>query len=647
MFFLSLACVDISASEPFDGQEDTTGIKMQYSIEEVKITASGLFSLNQQMERILSAFESNEIELAPAGNLQDILEYYISADIRSRGAEGVQADAAIRGGTFDQTLILLNGVNISDPQTGHHSLNLPVSLNQVERIEFLNGRAAASYSPAAFSGAINIITKEPDENSAALYAVLGSFGYSDFEVNGNFKTGEAAHLISGSLKKSDGYIDNTDFHISSVYYSNNIKSDKGRMNWQAGLSEKAFGANSFYSPEYPDQFEEIGSSFISGRWSSSGRLHFTPVIYYRRNADKFMLFRGNAPDWYRDHNYHRTDTWGGNMSAWLLWPAGKTTFGTEYRSENILSSLLGEPSDKLVPVSGEDAYYTNSDSRSKLSAHIEHACFFSDWILTAGGILSYISGSTAGLYFLPGMEIRIPAGSSLRAGLSWQRAMRLPTFTDLYYSGPVNIGNPLLKPEYSNTLDGELKINKKYLKGHIGLFYRIGRNMIDWIRYDTGELWQSQNLTEVRSYGAELQVELDLNKLLEGAGPDNMRLGYYFNDQFKGESDFISYYVLDYLKHKFIVSVTHNITPNVSINVRCNFQDRAGTYSAYINNGISVEKSYLPFWLFDSKAMYQNKCIKFFVSVNNIFNKRYFDLGNIMQPGIWIKGGFSYKFNFN
>ncbi len=645
-FLSTLTFLLSSFSVSFAEKQDTTDIKMQYSIDEVKVTASGLSSFNQQISRILSVIESKEIELAPAENIQDILEYYVSTDIRGRGAEGVQADAGIRGGTFDQTLILLNGVNISDPQTGHHNLNMPVSLSQIERIEFLNGSSAGIHSPDAFSGAINIITKEPEGNFANPSAVVGSFGYSNVGISGNFKTGEAFHSISSEVKKSDGCIHNTDFNISSIYYSSLIKNERGKMDWQAGLSDKAFGANSFYSPKYADQFEEIASYFISGRWSSSGRLHFTPVIYYRRNVDKFMLFRDNAPDWYQDHNYHRTDTWGGNLSTWFLWPAGKTTVASGYRSENILSSVLGKPLDKPVPVRKEDANYTKSDYRSKFSAYLEHIYFISDWRFVAGGMLNYISGNNGGLYFFPGMELSFLISPAIILDLSWSRAMRLPTYTDMYYSSPTNIGNPLLEPEYSGTLEGGIELKNEYFKGQFTLFYRNGHNMIDWIKYEADDLWQSQNLTEVKCYGAEIQFDVDVKRFLDCVGTENIRFSYYYNDQVKGQYEFISYYALDYLKHKFIASVNQNIIKNFSVNLKGSYQNRAGTYSYYINNGTTVEKSYLPFWLFDLKAMYQNSSMKVHFSINNIFNKKYFDIGNIIQPGIWIKAGFSYKLNF-
>ena len=140
-------------------EQDTSDVKMQYDLDEIEVSAQRTPALYSQVARIISVIESKEIEAAPAQSVQDLLEYVAGVDVRQRGAEGVQADVSVRGGTFDQTLILLNGINITDPQTGHHNLNLPVSLAQIERIEVLEGPAARVYGPNAFSGAINIVTK--------------------------------------------------------------------------------------------------------------------------------------------------------------------------------------------------------------------------------------------------------------------------------------------------------------------------------------------------------------------------------------------------------------------------------------------------------------------------------------------------------
>jgi iron complex outermembrane receptor protein len=130
-------------------EQDTTEIKMEYDLAEIEVSAQRSPALYSQVARIVSVIERKEIESSPAQSVQDLLEYVAGVDVRQRGVEGVQADVSIRGGTFDQTLILLNGINITDPQTGHHNLNIPLSLSQIERIEILEGPAARVYGPNA------------------------------------------------------------------------------------------------------------------------------------------------------------------------------------------------------------------------------------------------------------------------------------------------------------------------------------------------------------------------------------------------------------------------------------------------------------------------------------------------------------------
>jgi len=643
---LLLALICYSASEAYSQKQDTAGIKMQYSLDEVKITASGLMSVNSKMDRILTVFEADDLENSPAGSLQDILDYHISVDLRNRGPEGVQGDITLRGGTFDQTLILLNGVNITDPQTGHHNLNIPVNLSQIERVEFLNGNSVREYGQAAFSGAVNIVTKEPAGNSAGVSLSKGGFDFSEVTLSGNIKTGELCHALGTDFKKSEGYIDNTDFKISSLYYSNIYKSGKGSIVSQGGITHKAFGANSFYTPKYPDQFEEIFSSLFSVKWISSGRMHFTPLVYFRINTDKFLLFRDMAPDWYQGHNYHRTGIWGGKFNSWHLWRWGKTAYGAEYRSEKIISSVLGEEMKKRIKVPREDAFYLYWKNRATSSFFFEHSFYLYNLTFSAGGIVNHISDND-GLNFFPGVDLNYQISPATRAELTWNRSMRMPTFTDLYYSGPSNIGNSSLNPEKSDLFEGSVKVNNAFIKSNIAVFYRIGYDMIDWIKREEDDLWQSQNHTEIRSLGGEIQFRFNTGMLFNGKGPENLYLGYYFNNQIKEHGELVSYYLLDYLRHKFVASVNFSITDNIFFNLINYYQDRAGTFTQYININDSVEKPYTPFWLFDAELLMQFKKLKISLSAINLFDNSYMDLGNIIQPGRWLKAGVSYNINFN
>ena len=629
------------------GEQDTTEVKMQFDIDEIEVSAQRSPALYSQVARIISVIESEEIEATPAQSVQELLEYVAGVDVRQRGAEGVQADVSIRGGTFDQTLILLNGINITDPQTGHHNLNLPISLSQIERIEVLEGPAARVYGPNAFSGAINIVTKQSGKKRIELSVGGGSFEYFDANLSGSFKTGKLNHSVAVNRKSSKGYINNTDFVISNIFYSNLINAEKGKFSFQVGASQKAFGANSFYTPKYPNQYEETKTLFTSAKWESDSKLHITPVIYWRRHQDRFELFRDNPAPWYKNHNYHLTNVYGANLNSWVQWKLGKTAFGVEFRSENILSNVLGEEIDVPQNVPGEDAEFTKSTSRNIVSLFLEHFVYLNKWTATVGLMSNHISGSNLGINVFPGVDVSYNLTSELKIFSSLNTSLRMPTFTDLYYSGPTNIGNPTLNPEKSITFEGGFKLNRNFIQGHAVVFYRQGKDIIDWVKMDGDEVWQPQNLTQLNSLGTELQVLFNLRKQFGNPFPNKLMFSYFYNNLEKENFDFVSNYVLDNLKHKFVGSINQSVTKNIIVDFRILFQDREGTYTEFVDSDWGSEVEYKPFWLFDIKMNYNWNYLTVFVSANNIFDLRYNDIGNVIQPGRWIKAGFFYQFNID
>lgn len=648
---ISVLSINYFTSVPANAIEvatDTTEVKMEYDLDEIEVSAQRSPALYSQVARIVSVIERKEIEASPAQSVQDLLEYVAGVDIRQRGAEGVQADISIRGGTFDQTLILLNGINITDPQTGHHNLNLPISLSQIERIEILEGPAARVFGPNAFSGAINIVTRQADSKFVKLQLSRGSFGYFDGNFSGSFKTGKLQHSLSLNKKQSDGYIQNTDFDINNLYYSNQINTLKGKMSFQLGFSEKGFGANSFYTPKYPNQFEEIKTLISSVKWESNSKFHLTPAFYWRRNQDRFELFRDNPPSWYSTHNYHLTNTFGGNLNSWVQSKFGKSAFGIEYRSENILSNVLGEEMDSPEKVPGEDAAFTKSKTRNTISGFLEHVYYANKWTLSAGLLSNYISESGTGINFFPGIDASYKISTSFNVFSSFNTSLRMPTFTDLYYQGPTNIGNPDLKPEKTTSFEGGFKLNSNLIQGHWIGFYRKGINTIDWVKKDESEKWQPQNLTQLSSYGIEIQLHFSLKKYFGLNLPNNVNLNYFYNALDKEEGqNYISNYVLDNLRHKLVGSINQTVFRNFNIDLKAVFQDREGAYTKFYNGNWGNEVEYNPFWIFDGKVNYNWKNLQIYISVNNILNLNYIDIGNVVQPGRWAKVGISYQLDFN
>lgn len=643
--------------------QDTSEVKMEYDLDEIEVSAQRSPALYSQVARIISVIESREIEAAPAQSVQDLLEYVAAIDVRQRGTEGVQADVSVRGGTFDQTLILLNGINITDPQTGHHNLNLPVSLAQIERIEILEGPAARVYGPNAFSGAINIVTRQSENSEVSAAVSGGSFGYFDGNLSGSFLTGKMQHMLAFNGKRSDGYTNNTDFDELNGFYSNQLNTKKGVLKFQLGLSEKGFGANSFYTPKYPNQYEATKTLFTSLKWEGSGPLHLTPVVYYRRHHDRFELYRTDKyqetndgynvwqndtlPSWYTGHNYHLTNVYGANLNSWIKWAAGKTAFGVEFRREQIYSNTLGIDMDEPKDVPGEDAQFTKSDDRNTVSGFLEHAYYINDWTFTAGLMANYISGSDLGLNVFPGIDVSYNVSDAVKIYSSYNTSLRMPTFTDLYYDGPSNIGNPDLKPEKSATLEGGLKLRSKLVRGHAVLFYRHGKDIIDWVKEDpTAEIWQPQNLTEINNLGTEIQAQLLFRNEYGNQYP-NVQVSYLYNNIEKGNADFVSNYALDNLKHKLVGSVSQQLAKGLTLDLHFVFQDREGSYTQFENKIPVGEVAYDPFWVFDGKLNYRHKKFTLFASVNNIFDKQYNDIGNVIQPGRWFKTGVTFKIGLN
>lgn len=407
----------------------------------------------------------------------------------------------------------------------------------------------------------------------------------------------------------------------------------------------------FYTPKYPNQFEEIKTLISSLKWESNSKLHLTPAVYWRRNQDRFELFRDNPQSWYTTHNYHLTNTYGGNLNSWVQSDLGKSAIGIEFRSENILSNVLGDELDSPVKVPNEDAVFTKSKTRNIISGFLEHVYYSNKLTISAGVLSNYISESKTGFIFFPGIDIGYKILPSVNIFSSFNTSLRMPTFTDLYYQGPTNIGNIDLKPEKTASFELGIKLNSDLIQAYLVGFYRNGKDIIDWVKkYDSdeSEKWQTQNLTQLNSYGTEIQMQFNLKKYYGHNLPDNINVNYFYNNLDKEEGqNFISYYVLDNLKHKFVGTINQTVFRKININLKVLFQDRAGSYTQYENNNLGSDKKYEPFWIFDGKINYTLGNLRFYVSVNNIFNQNYVDIGNVIQPGRWAKVGISYELDFD
>ena len=157
---LTYASAESVSTDPVVTDSTATTTAREMMLEEVSVTGSRAPLTKSQAARMVTVLDRQAIAQAPVQSINDLLKYAIGVDVRQRGPIGAQTDISIRGGTSEQIILLLNGINICDPQTGHNAMDLPVDLNDIVRIEVIEGPAGRIYGTSSLVGAINVVTRE-------------------------------------------------------------------------------------------------------------------------------------------------------------------------------------------------------------------------------------------------------------------------------------------------------------------------------------------------------------------------------------------------------------------------------------------------------------------------------------------------------
>ena len=612
----------------------------EQELEELVVTASSVELPLSQASKIVTLITKTEIERSPSQSVQELLNNVASIDVMQRGPHGVQSDISLRGGSFDQVAILLNGINLTNPQTGHYSFDIPINLSDIERIEVVQGPTSLVYGASAFAGGINIITKKDKESNGYVNVQRGMHNLLSTEARGAYKASSSLHQLSAGYSQSDGYMDNSDYNILNLLWQSRFYIDKNTVDLQLGFNNKEYGANTFYSPSYPNQFDDTESIFISLKGETNGKLKLIPLLYSNRHYDCFQLIREgtpDVPDWYTNHNYHRTDVFGANLTFQYASQWGITSFGGEFRNEGIISNVLGKPMETAI------GNYTKSDNRTAINYFAEQNFLFDKVTLSIGALLNHNTANTNQFDFYPALNSSYRIDNNVTLFASWNKATRMPTFTDLYYTTQTHIGNSNLESEKSESLEAGLKFSNHSINGNLTAFYMKGSNLIDWVKPNEEALWESRNHSKINKRGVETSINLNLKEMLGKSLPlHSLSIGYLYPNQNLVEDELISNYTLNHLRHKFTASLQHNIVRNLSMSWNFRWQDRTGSYLKYVDLKPGEITPYEQFGLLDIKLNYKLRNINLYTNINNVFNTEYLDLGNLPQPGIWMMMGMNY-----
>jgi len=613
-----------------------------------------------QSARIVGVITRQQIEAAAVHTVNDLLKLASGVDVRQRGGFGIQTDISIDGGTFDQITLLLNGTNISNPHTGHLAADFPVALSDIERIEVLEGAASRVYGASAFGGAINIVTKTKPDTQKAWAVEAGAHGGSYATFGGDArvafaKDGKGMLSLSGAYQRSDGATANSDFKRGNMFMRGEwTPAEAVTFDMQAGWSTKDYGANTFYSAAYPDQFESNGRYLVSIGATTHGRVRLRPEIYWNRSTDNFQLIRGTA----KGENFHRTDVAGSHITLDVNWIAGRTAIGGEIRTEGIVSTNLGHPIPNVSSqphIHGTDLRYSRRCDRTNLSFNVEHSIVLPRFTASVGLLANStiyqqasIDGASSALRFYPGADIAYRPAEGWKLFASYNKGFRMPTFTDLYYKAPTHEGNSGLKAEESHSMQVgvtyALHTDALAFDAKVRAFYHRGTQMIDWVMYTADDVFHSANF-DLDNMGAQATAALRFNG--ERAWVRRLEASYTYIHQQRRDDVAVwkSNYSMEYLRHKFVASLDHRIWDTLTATWTLRWQDRMGAYIKYEDATSTGELvGYSPYATLDLKIRWTRPHYELWVEGTNITNHTYYDLGNIPQPGIVALAGARVKF---
>ena len=652
---LTYASAESVSTHPVVTDSASMTTEREMMLEEVSVTGSRAPLTKSQAARMVTVLDRRDIAQAPVQSINDLLKYAVGVDVRQRGPIGAQTDISIRGGTSEQIILLLNGINICDPQTGHNAMDLPVDLSEIVRIEVLEGPSGRVYGSSSLVGAINIVTKSSrseeceGRSEITLHAEGGSYGYAHVGGRYSHSTLLTPHSslqnsLSANYSRSDGYSRskagnlNTDFSGSKAFYQGQYDSEDVSINWHLGIADKGWGSSTSYaSPKWQadDQYEHTTKIYSAVQAETHcGKLRLMPSIYWNQNYDRYEGYRGQPEK--MKYNYNRTDVYGVNLSSYFDWVAGRTAFGAEIRNEDLVSGNLGEPLSQTHHIKGTDREYTLGVNRTNISGYLEHNLLLEHLTVSAGLVAVKNTWSNMNMSIYPGIDLSYRPNSAWKLHASYNTSLRMPSFTEMYYKLQGYQADPHLKPEEMHALEFGATLNYKLSTINCIVWHHHGKNMIDWIM-DTSKgaeaVWQSVNHTKINSLGLELGTTLSiLNSKF------SINYSYIHQDKVQ-EEHIVSQYALEYLRHKLTARADVPLTKRLTLGLHFRWQDRVGQYTDFDG----AVHDYEPYALLDARLTWLQNKWKIYAEATNLLDKRYHDYGLVEQPGRWIIVGTSIR----
>ncbi len=530
----------------------------------------------------------------------DFLRQDSSVFIEQRGAGGAQSDIVLRGSSFEQTLVLLNGFRVNDSQAAHHNLDLPVPLDAMDSIQILEGAGSTLHGVDALSGVVDFLTAAPDHASLLLRVAEGSFQSNEESLLAGATRGHWSGRATASRNFSEGFKADRDYRNEDASAENWLGSRLGITDLLVAASDRSYGADQFYGPY--SSWERTKGWFASARQELGSRT--VAAFGYRRHTDEFVLLRAN-PSVYE--NNHIDSSWQASARHTIpLATPSLLLFGLEADGDSIHSNNLG------LHARNRGAGYVDLDLRPAKKR----------WSLSAGAREEIFSGGAQA--FAPQLSGSLRVTDQLKLRASSGYGFRIPTYTDLYYSDPTTDGNAKLKPESAWSGDGGADWTPSTrLSLSVTGFYSRQHDAIDYVRANATQRWQAANLSGLRFAGVESSFTWIPTRT------QAVRISWTDLHGAQG--------ALNGLQSEYVFNYPVQ-------NIHATWTVALGRVFA-ISNSVELAQRYqqavYPVW--NAAVTHDSGKIRPFLRLSNLSNTGYQEITGVAMPGRSITGGFAFQ----
>lgn len=559
----------------------------------------------------VEVLDREDLAMLPISTVAEALEWVTGVDVRQRGAHGTQVDLGIRGAGYEQTLILIDGIRLNHPQTGHHNLDIPVVYEDIERIEVVRGPGAAQYGPNGNAGVINIVTRKTINNETGRNAKLalegGSYGYGRAALALGKTEGKWSQFASASIVHADNYLSGHSLY-NDTKIGNYRLSHQGEVTstlFSLGFMNKDFGAQGFYTgpTAHAEEKTKQFQSYITHEHRFNQQQKFDLSFNFHKHEDAFYYLT-YAP------SEHETKAAQARVRFHLN---SNLSLGYEFNKEQITSTSV---------IQG------NQHSRHFDSAFI-YGNYDFNWLQVAGS-LSYLNYGDGNEYTLPVLGLSVPIGQHQLYANAGQ-SVRVPSMNDMFMNQSVNQGNPLVKPEETDSYELGARLNLGGVQARLAAFERKTENAIDFTRTQAeitaNSAYVARNIDNINIKGYD--IELDASSLLAEYSIKKLSLSYTRLLQDFKNSYPEARYSKSQLEHQAAANIAYSLTKNLTLISLYKYETR------YQQEG---------FYLWDVALKQGFDRWHWQVSAANILNEKYIDSGYIQAPGTTAK--FELGFDF-